>query len=79
MTPAGGSGSTVLTSGGGSGMVWHRMVSRMNFPRWVGDPSSWFAYSDRNPAVVSSPARRPSAGSATAVSDVEESPVVGSP
>ena len=41
-------------------------VSRMNFPRWVGDPSSWFAYSDRNPAVVSSPARSPFAGSVVA-------------
>jgi hypothetical protein len=51
----------------------------MNLPRCVGDPSSCVAYSDRNPAVVNSPARSPSAGSVVAVSDVDDSPVVGRP
>jgi len=65
--------------GGGDGIVWQRMASRMNLPRLVGDPSSWFAYSDRKAAVPSSPARSPSEGRVTGVSAVDDRPVVGRP
>jgi hypothetical protein len=55
--------TAVLTPGGGGGIVRHINASRMNFPRSVGEPDCWFANSDSNPALVSTPLRGPPAGS----------------
>ena len=39
LVPVAVAGSIVFTFAGGSGICSHRMVCRMNFPRYVGEPS----------------------------------------
>src|SRR4051794_21211252 len=60
-----GAGRTVATSGGGAGMLWHRMRSRMYLPRRVGEVTVPWALLARNAALPNRPARFASADSST--------------
>ena len=51
----------------------------MNFPRSVGDPDCWFANSESNAALLSSPERGPFDGNVIVLNVVEVSPVLSRP